>query len=96
MSIEAKGTQGERISKLTPFAAKMLDALRRLTKDREAHPCGGFTCDDMLLQMGQPFADEETRHAAIDELVDAALIRSAGFDDEDATGVCYEFLPKVK
>ena len=79
----------------TPFAAKMLAALQRLTKEREPHPCGGFTTDDMQWQMGLAFTADETLWEALDELTNARLIRHAGYDEEDAIGTCYELVPNA-
>lgn len=78
---------------LTPFADKMLTALQRLSKEREPHPCGGYTTDDMQWRMGVAFTAQETLTDALDELEQARLIRMAGFDDEDAIGTCYELIP---
>ncbi len=84
---------------LSPFAQKMLNALQRLTKGSEAHPCGGFTTDDMQWRMGTAFTPQEVLDAALEELVIARQIRYAGHDDEDAIGSCYElgveFQPEV-
>lgn len=80
-------------SALSPFAAKMLAALQRLTKACEPHPCGGFTTDDMQWMMGTAFNSDETLWATLDELTTARLIRHCGDDDEDAIGACYELLP---
>lgn len=80
-------------SALSPFAAKMLAALQRLTKQCEPHPCGGFTTDDMEWRMGTAFTPAETLWATLDELTAARLIRHCGNDDDDAIGSCYELLP---
>jgi hypothetical protein len=77
---------------LSPFADRMLKALQRLTTEREPHPCGGFTTDDMQWMMGLAFTPEETLWATLDELTVARLIRYCGDDDEDAIGTCYEIL----
>lgn len=74
----------------SPFATKMLAALRRLTKEREAHLCGGFTTDDIEWQMGTAFTAEETLSGALEELQAAKIIRYAGYDEDDAIGHCYE------
>ena len=83
-------------SALSPFAAKMLAALQRLTKQCEPHPCGGFTTDDMQWRMGTAFTPDETLWATLDELMAARLIRYCGNDDDDAIGTCYELLPNVQ
>lgn len=75
---------------LSELAAKMFRALQQLTKEREAHPCGGFTTDDMQWRMGTAFTPAETLHEALDELETAGLIRCAGEDENDAIGICYE------
>lgn len=80
---------------LSPFAERMLKALQRLTIEREAHPCGGFTTDDMQWQMGMAFTPDETLWCALDELTEAGLIRHCGDDEEDAIGTCYEILHNV-
>ena len=80
-------------SALTPFAAKMICALRSLTKECEPHPCGGFTTDDMQWRMGTAFTPDETLWETLDGLTTARLIRHCGDDDEDAIGACYELLP---
>ncbi len=77
-------------TKRSPFAEKMLGALRRLTKERQPHPCGGFTTDDMQWQMGTAFTAQETLFEALDELEKSGLIRHAGDDEMDAIGTCYE------
>ncbi len=77
-------------SPLSPFAEKMLTAMRRLTKERVPHPHGGFTTDDMEWQMGTAFTPQETLDSAIDELQSAKLIRWASYDEQDAIGMCYE------
>ena len=71
----------------------MLAALKRLTKQCEPHPCGGFTTDDMQWRMGTAFTPDETLWATLDELTAAHLIRYCGNDDDDAIGSCYELLP---
>jgi hypothetical protein len=76
-------------TQLSPFADKMLKALRKLHTECVQHPCGGFTTDDLQWRMGIAFTSDEDLHAAIEELEAAKLIRFAGFDDEDAIGVCY-------
>ena len=83
-------------SALSPFAAKMLTALQRLTKGCEPHPCGGFTTDDMQWRMGTAFTPDATLWEALDELTAARLIRYCGEDDDDAIGACYELLPQSK
>jgi hypothetical protein len=80
------------VANLSPFADKLLAALQRLTNEREAHPCGGYTTDDMQWQMGRAYTPEVVLWAALDELTDARLIRYCGDDDEDAIGACYEIL----
>jgi len=72
----------------------MLVALRRLTKERVPHPCGGFTTDDMEWQMGTAFIGEQTLNAALDELHAGRLIHYAGYDDDDEIGHCYELTEK--
>ena len=74
----------------------MLKALQRLSNEREAHSCGGFTTDDMQWQMGLAFTLDETLWSALDELTEARLIRHCGDDDEDAIGTCYEILHNDK
>lgn len=74
---------------LSPFSEKMLKALRLLTKEREQHPCGGFTTDDIQWRLGTAFTPQETLYSALEELELHRLIRFAGFDDEDAIGTCY-------
>lgn len=74
---------------LSPFAEKMLKALRLLTKEREQHPCGGFTTDDIQWRLGTAFTPQETLDSALEELELHRLIRFAGFDDDDAIGTCY-------
>jgi hypothetical protein len=81
---------------LSLFADKMLVALKRLTSECEAHPCGGFTTDDMQWRMGLAFTPEETLWAALDELTEARLIRYCGDDDKDAIGTCYEILHNTR
>jgi hypothetical protein len=81
---------------LSPFAAKMITALQRLTKECAPHPCGGFTTDDMQWRMGTAFTPDETLWEALDELTAGRLIRHCGDDDDDAIGACYELLPKSK
>jgi hypothetical protein len=80
-------------SALSPFAARMLTALQKLTKECEPHPCGGFTSDDMQWRMGTAFTPDKTLWETLDELTTARLIRHCGDDDEDAIGTCYELLP---
>lgn len=63
-------------SALSPFAEKVLAALRRLTNERVPHPCGGFNIDDLRWQMGLVFEPDDTMHEAIDELVNARQMRS--------------------
>lgn len=74
------------------FAARMLNALQRLTAECEPHPCGGFTTDDMQWRMGTAFTPDSTLYAALDELQEARLIRLTGYDEEDAIGTCYEVI----
>lgn len=76
-------------SALAPFAAKLLAALQRLTRERVQHPCGGFNIDDMRWQMGLVFEPDETMHEAMDELLNARLIRFAGYDENAAYESCY-------
>jgi len=71
------------------LASKLLNALRKLTKECVPHPWGGFTTDDMKWRIGTAFTGEEALTAALDELQAAKLIRYAGYDDEDAIGHCY-------
>lgn len=75
---------------LSPFAARMLSALQRLTKEREPHPCGGFNTDDMQWRMGLAFTGDEILHEALDELEKGKFIRFTGFDEESAIECCYE------
>ena len=75
---------------VSPFAERMLAALRELTAGYAPHACGGFTTDDMQWRMGIAFTPEETLWAALDELIEARLIRHCGDDEQDAIGVCYE------
>ena len=81
---------------LSPLAAKLYAALQRLSKECQPHPCGGFTTDDMQWMMGVAFTPEQDLWDALEELVDAQLIRHAGDDEEDAIGVCYEILHNAK
>jgi hypothetical protein len=81
---------------ISPFTVRMLKALQRLHRERQPHPCGGFTTDDMQWQMGTAFTAQETLYEALDELAKARLIRFAGFDDEDAIGTCYELTDSGK
>lgn len=74
---------------LSPFAERMLKALRLLTKENEPHPCGGFTTDDMQWRMGTAFTSDEQLHETLEELETARKIRFCGFDDDDAIGTCY-------
>ncbi len=80
--------------KLSPFAGRMLVALTSLTKNREPHPCGGFTTDDMQWQMGTAFTPQEILHEALDELTETGKIQYAGDDEADAIGTCYELIPE--
>lgn len=82
-------------SGLSPFAEKILCALRDLYRGYRPHPCGGFNIDDMRWRMGLVFEPDETMHEALDELLNARLIRFAGYDDEAAEGTttCYEPCP---
>lgn len=68
------------------LADKMLRALRYLTKEREAHPCGGFTIDDMAWQAGELFAEKSDTYEAADDLIKAGLIRFVGESGEE---ICY-------
>lgn len=79
-------------SGLSSFAEKILGAMRRLTKERVPHPCGGFTTDDLEWQMGTAFTPQEKLDDAIEQLSAAHLIRHAGYDDDDAIGHCYELV----
>ena len=74
---------------MKPFTQRMLKALERLTKERQQHPCGGFTTEDMEWQMGVAFTSNEQLYEAIEELTQAKLIQYAGYDEEDAIGHCY-------
>lgn len=76
---------------LSPLAEKISAALRQLKAHRQPHPCGGFNIDDMRWQMGRVFEPDDTIHEAIQELIDAKLIRFAGFDDEAAEGTTCTF-----
>jgi hypothetical protein len=67
----------------------MFAALQLLTKEREPHPCGGFTTDDMQWQMGSFYESKDDLLQALEELLNARLIRHAGYDDDDAIGTCY-------
>ncbi len=75
------------------LAERLLRSLQLLTRERQPHPCGGFTTDDMQWRLGVAFTPEAELHEALDELVDAGLIRWAGDDEQDAIGVCYELMP---
>lgn len=77
------------VPSLAPFAERMLAALRLLTKESSAHPCGGFTTDDMQWRMGVAFTDSETLWGALDELERSGLILFAGEDETYENGVCY-------
>lgn len=79
---------------LSAFAADMLLALRRLAKENEPHPCGGFTTDDMQWKMGMAFTSSTRLHDTLDELEKTGLIRYAGDADDDACGGCYEATEK--
>ena len=72
------------------LAAKLLGAIKKLTAEREPHPCGGYTTDDMQWQMGTAFLDQKAMDSALEELQELKLIRFAGHDEEDAIGTCYE------
>ncbi len=78
-------------TELSPFAAKMLSAFRELPEVRVAHPCGGFTTDDVLSHLGEVFASETLVNDAIDELEGVKLIRCHGFDAEEEV-TCYGVL----
>lgn len=71
---------------LSPLPSKILTALQRLTKEREPHPCGGFTLDDITWQMRAAFTPQDDLECALDALTDAGLIRYAG---EAAEAACY-------
>lgn len=77
------------------LASKLLNALQKLTKECEPHPCGGFTTDDMEWRMGTAFTGEESLNTALDELQESRLIRYAGYDEDDAIGHCYAIAPKT-
>ena len=83
-------------SALSHFAAKLLAALQRLTREREQHPCGGFNIDDMRWQMGLVFAPDDTMHEAMDELLNARLILFAGYDENAVYESCYAPLLNIK
>lgn len=75
---------------LTPLASDLLRALKLLEAGYQAHPCGGFTTDDMQWRLGIAFTLESDLTAAIEELEEQKLIRYAGFDESDGIGHCYE------
>jgi len=77
---------------LSPFAERMLEALRNLTAGYAPHECGGFTTDDMQWRMGIAFTPDETLFESLDELIAAGLICHAGDDENDAIGTCYELV----
>ncbi len=78
---------------LSELAEKILSAMRSLHKDYTQHNCGGFNIDDMRWRMGKIFESDETMHEAIDELLNAKLIKSAGEDDTAAYACCYLLTP---
>ena len=56
------------------LAPRLLNALKRLARERVPHACGGFTTDDMEWCLGTAFTGEEKLRAALEECP-AELIR---------------------
>ena len=73
---------------MSDLAKQMLEALRTLHKERMPHACGGFSADDMTWQIRRPFTDEGRAMAAIDELLEAGLVKWVGLDISDDAN-CY-------
>lgn len=75
---------------LSSNAQRMFSALQVLCRSFEPHTCGGFSLDDIELQMGRCFTGDEILFSCLDELIDAGLVRSAGEDEDLDHSLCYE------
>jgi hypothetical protein len=69
------------MDKLGKTPDSFLSALKRLEKDRQPHGDGGFSVEDVLLEMRDVFRPRTQVVAEIEELIDLCLIAFCGFDD---------------
>lgn len=76
--------------KLSPLAERLLAALRRSPGKWEPRANGGWNIDDLRLEIGSPFEDENDVYEALDELTNRRLARFAGYDPSLAYESCYE------